>query len=96
MSQGAAEDGTVPAGDASGSKKEEKRSLQIEKEVETDDDWRRRKAINAACAFGILALAGISFFAPQLSFAMALALCVGLPFFRAYQNKEDQEDTSNV
>merc|ERR1711904_665254 len=86
-------DGTIPAGDPtkSGSKSQ---SQHVEKEVESLDAWRRRKMINAACAFGILSLAGISFFAPQLSFAIALALCVVLPFFRAAQNKE--EDHSNV
>jgi hypothetical protein len=92
---GAAQDGTVPAGDvsqAAGSKKNQ--SQHVEKEVESSEAWRRRKMINAACAFGILALAGVSFFAPQLSFAVALAVCVGLPFFRAAQNKES--DHSNV
>jgi len=86
-------DGTIPAGDPTKSGRKSQ-SEHVEKEVETLDAWRRRKMINAACAFGILSLAGISFFAPQLSFAIALALCVGLPFFRAAQNKE--EDHSNV
>jgi len=81
-------DGTAPAETKSG------KSQKVDKEVETEDQYRRRKMINAACAFGILALAGISFFAPQLSFAVALGLCVGLPFFRAVKNKE--EDHSNV
>jgi len=70
------------------------KSQHVEKEVETVEQWRRRKMINAGCAVGILSLAGVSFIAPQLSFACALALCVGLPFFRAAQNKE--EDHSNV
>jgi len=77
------------AGAASGRK-----STHVEKEVETQEAWKKRKMINAACAFGILALAGISFVAPQLSFAVSLAICVGLPFFRAAQNKA--EDHSNV
>merc|ERR1719191_2448275 len=89
---GASEDGTVPDDGAAASKKEQ--SQKVEKEVETEEAWRKRKMINAGCAFGILALAGISFFAPQLSFAVALAICVGLPFFRAAQNRE--EDHSNV
>merc|ERR1719161_2002937 len=71
-----------------------RKSQHVEKEVETHEAWKKRKMINAACACGILALAGISFFAPQLSFAVSLALCVGLPFFRAVKNKE--EDHSNV
>merc|ERR1719281_2219888 len=90
MSAGSSDDGTVPAGEGgqSGKQSATDKSQRVEKEVETQEAWRRRKMINAACAFGILALAGISFFAPQLSFAVALALCVGLPFFRAVQNKE--------
>jgi len=94
MSAGSSDDGTVPAGEAGQSAKQTEQSQKIEKEVETAEAWRKRKMINAACAFGILGLAGISFFAPQLSFAVALAICVGLPFFRAVQNKE--EDHSNV
>merc|ERR1712139_176218 len=90
---GTSADGTVPAGDPTKSSRKSQ-SQHVEKEVETIEAYRRRKMINAACAFGILGLAGISFFAPQLSFAVALALCVGLPFFRAAQNKE--EDHSNV
>eukprot|EP00746_Dinoflagellata_sp_MGD_P160080 gnl/MRDRNA2_/MRDRNA2_86804_c0_seq13.p1 gnl/MRDRNA2_/MRDRNA2_86804_c0~~gnl/MRDRNA2_/MRDRNA2_86804_c0_seq13.p1 ORF type:complete len:252 (+),score=41.68 gnl/MRDRNA2_/MRDRNA2_86804_c0_seq13:1-756(+) len=81
---------SAPGSDASGQGK----SQHVEKEVETVEAWKRRKMINAACACGILGLAGISFFAPQLSFAVALAVCVGLPFFRAAQNKE--QDHSNV
>merc|ERR1711998_12713 len=94
MNAGAADDGTVAAGEGGQSAKQTEQSQKIEKEVETTEAYRKRKMINAACAFGILALAGISFFAPQLSFAVALAICVGLPFFRAVQNKE--EDHSNV
>merc|ERR1719160_810392 len=94
MSAGSSDDGTVPAGEGGQSAKQTEQSQKIEKEVETTEAYRRRKMINAACAFGILALAGISFFAPQLSFAVALAICVGLPFFRAVQNKN--EDHSNV
>merc|ERR1711924_97943 len=87
--------GTAPPGETTPSgKKTMSKSQHVEKEVETEEAWRKRKMINAACAFGILGLAGISFFAPQLSFAVALAICVGLPFFRAVQNKE--EDHSNV
>jgi len=85
-------DGTAPVAESQSQKKSQ--SQHVEKEVETIEAYRRRKMINAACAFGIMALAGISFFAPQLSFAVALAICVGLPFFRAAQNKE--EDHSNV
>jgi len=70
------------------------KSEHVEKEVETEEAYKRRKMINAACAVGILSLGGVSFIVPQLSFAAALALCVGLPFFRAVQNKE--EDHSNV
>lgn len=69
-------------------------SQHVEKEVETEEAYKRRKMINAGCAFGILALGGLSFFVPQLSFAVALGICVGLPFFRAMQNKT--EDHSNV
>merc|ERR1712188_213074 len=93
-SAGSSDDGTVPAGEGGQSAKQTEQSQRVEKEVETTEAYRRRKMINAACAFGILALAGISFFAPQLSFAVALAICVGLPFFRAVQNKN--EDHSNV
>jgi len=89
----ASPDGQAPPDSPTGTSRKSQ-SQHVEKEVETADAWRRRKMINAACAFGILGLAGISFFAPQLSFAIALALCVGLPFFRAAQNKE--EDHSNV
>eukprot|EP00746_Dinoflagellata_sp_MGD_P160096 gnl/MRDRNA2_/MRDRNA2_86804_c0_seq9.p1 gnl/MRDRNA2_/MRDRNA2_86804_c0~~gnl/MRDRNA2_/MRDRNA2_86804_c0_seq9.p1 ORF type:complete len:116 (+),score=31.29 gnl/MRDRNA2_/MRDRNA2_86804_c0_seq9:3-350(+) len=89
---GKAPDGTAPGSEATPSGKG--KSQHVEKEVETIEAWKRRKMINAACAFGILGLAGVSFFAPQLSFAVALAVCVGLPFFRAAQNKE--EDHSNV
>jgi len=94
MSSGAAADGTVPAGEGEQSSKRQSKSQHVEKEVETHEAWKRRKMINAGCAFGILGLAGMSFFVPQLSFAVALAICVGLPFFRAAQNKE--EDHSNV
>merc|ERR1712224_183929 len=83
---GGTQSGTTPSGKG--------KSQHVEKEVETIEAWRRRKIINAGCAFGILCLAAISFFTPQLSFAVALAICVGLPFFRAAQNKE--EDHSNV
>jgi len=89
-----AEQGQVPGAGGEVSQSRKSQSKHVEKEVETIEAWRRRKMINAGCAFGILALAGISFFAPQLSFAVALAICVGLPFFRAAQNKE--EDHSNV
>jgi hypothetical protein len=89
---GVAEDGTVPAADASQSRKSQ--SKHVEKEVETEEQWKRRKMINAGCACGILALGGISFFAPHVSFGISLLICVGLPFFRAAQNKE--EDHSNV
>jgi len=93
---GAAADGTVPAGDSMKSSKKGQ-SQHVEKEVETQEAWRRRKAINAGCAFGILALAGMSFFAPQVSFAVSLGICMGLPFFRAVQNRESkEEDHSNV
>jgi len=97
MNAGAADDGTVAAGEGAGGQgtpSGKGKSQHVEKEVETIEAWRRRKMINAGCAVGILGLAGISFFAPQLSFAVALAVCVGLPFFRAAQNKE--EDHSNV
>jgi len=94
--KGESADGTVPAGDPTRSSKKKSQSgtnsTRLEKEVETDEDWRRRKMINAGCAFGILALAGISFFAPQLSFAVSLAICVGLPFFRAKYGKEEDEE----
>jgi hypothetical protein len=92
MSSGQEGNDGSAAPDASTSTKE--KSQHVEKEVETEEQYKKRKMINAACAFGILALAGISFFAPQLSFAVAVALCVGLPFFRAVKNKE--EDHSNV
>jgi len=92
VNKDAGEDGSS-APNSSGSSGQDK-SQRVEKEVETTEQWRRRKMINAGCAVGILSLAGISFVAPQLSFACALALCVGLPFFRAAQNKE--EDHSNV
>merc|ERR1711985_56502 len=62
MGAGSAEDGTVPAGDASQSAKGQSsrdKSTHVDKEVETDEQWRRRKMINAACALGIMALAGI-------------------------------------
>jgi hypothetical protein len=85
-------DGSAAPTEGTASTKE--KSAHVEKEVETEEQWKKRKMINAACAFGILGLAGISFVAPQLSFAVALALCVGLPFFRAVKNKE--EDHSNV
>jgi len=92
---GVADDGTVPADSSkSGKASSKNQSQHVEKEVESIEAYRRRKMINAACACGILSLAGISFFVPMLSFAVALAVCVGLPFFRAAQNKE--EDHSNV
>jgi len=94
VSKAAGEDGSSAPNSSSNSSSGTGQSQQVEKEVETIEAWRRRKMINAGCAVGILSLAGISFIAPQLSFACALALCVGLPFFRAAQNKE--EDHSNV
>jgi len=89
-----ADDAALATSSSAVSSSKKNQSQHIEKEVETQEAWRRRKMINAACAFGILGLAGVSFVAPQLSFAVALAICVGLPFFRAAQNKE--EDHSNV
>lgn len=91
---GVADDGTVPVGEGGQPTSPKESSKKVEKEVETDEAFKKRKMINAACAFGILGLAGLSFFVPQLSFAIALAICVGLPFFRAAQNKD--EDHSNV
>jgi ABC-type multidrug transport system fused ATPase/permease subunit len=70
-------------------------SVQVDKEVETTEAWRRRKMVNAGCAFGILALTGLSFFRPELSFAAALFICVFLPFFRAATNKEDVSETQD-
>jgi len=90
---GVAADGSVSGGDPQGSRKSGK-SQKVEKEVETAEQWKRRKMINAACACGILALGGISFFVPMLTFAVSSALCLFLPFFRAHANKE--EDHSNV
>merc|ERR1711908_170711 len=61
MTAGANEDGTVPAGDASTQASAKGKSTH----VETEEQWKKRKMINAACAVGLLGLAGISFFAPQ-------------------------------
>jgi len=47
--------------------------------------------INAACAAGLLALGGISFVAPGLSFMAATAVCIGLPMYRAAQNKTEEQ-----
>jgi len=92
---GASPDGTAPA-EGTGRSSKKSSQMNAEKEVETQEQWRRRKMINAGCAFGILALGGISFFAPQLSFAVALVICVGLPFFRAKQNNQEDQDFSNL
>jgi hypothetical protein len=89
---GADGDQALKSGDPE--KKSSRKSVNVEKDVETQDQWRRRKMINAGCAVGILLLAAISFVAPMVSFAISLAICLGLPFLRAHQNKE--EDHSNV
>jgi len=83
------------SGDAPVSQSQKEKSQKCVKEVETDEQWRRRKMINAACAFGILFLGALSFVAAPVSFAIALGICIFLPFFRARMAKTE-EDHSNV
>jgi len=83
------------SGDEPVSPSQKEKSQKCTKEVETAEQWRRRKMINASCAFGILFLGALSFVAAPVSFAISLGICVFLPFFRAKMAKA-QEDHSNV
>merc|ERR1719355_346830 len=71
----------------------QKNSVHVEKEKETDEQFKRRKMINAGCIAGILALGAMSFFIPHVTFGVSLLICVFLPFMRAKQDAA-AEDTS--
>merc|ERR1719262_384961 len=86
----AAPAGSESSGDGeSGDKGGSKKSVHVDKEVETDEQWKKRKMINAACIAGIMFLGALSFFVPHITFAIATAICVFLPFFRAKTSKEE-------
>jgi hypothetical protein len=73
----------------------QKNSVHVDKEVETEEQFKKRKMINAACVAGILMLGALSFFVPHVTFAVSLGICVFLPFLRAKQEGAE-EDTSNT
>jgi hypothetical protein len=73
----------------------QKNSVHVEKEKETDEQFKRRKMINAGCIAGILALGAMSFFIPHVTFGVSLLICVFLPFMRAKQDAA-AEDTSTT
>jgi len=69
--------------------------VKITEQLETDEEYKARKKINAATAGMIAVLVGLSFYAPSVTFVVSLGVCVFLPFFRGFQ-KSEEEDTSNV
>jgi len=81
---------------ASNAQESGRQSGHVNKEVETPEQWKKRKMMNAACGGGMLLLGALSFFVPHVSFAISLAICVFLPFVRAYTDKEETVDNSNV
>jgi hypothetical protein len=91
--EGAVAAGAVAAAGAAGVAEggKPKQSIHAQKEVETEEQWKKRKMINAGCAFGLLALGGMAFVAPALSFLAASAVCIGLPMYRAAQNKTEEQ-----
>merc|ERR1712139_553629 len=84
---------SAEGGGEAGDKGPSRRSVHVDKEVETSEQFKRRKMINVACIGGIMLLGALSFFVPHVSFAIATAICVFLPFFRAKANKEEEQQS---